>query len=461
MFPVRFDYSGLLPEVCGAERGLTVDHLASESGATLAGIEALHALHDLGGTWPTLPDIDATPLAAAGARLRERFTDLVVLGIGGSSLGARAIIRAMTRKSGAALDGSHRRGMRVHFIENIDAVDISDVLDSFDLATTAFNVVTKSGTTIETMAAFFIVRDRLLQQFGDAGYRDRMYATTDPAAGALRPIVESDKLTSFDVPPRVGGRFSVLSAVGLLPIAAAGLDVVALLDGARQARDASLSRDLLKNPAALFASTQHLLYARGVHDVVCMPYSTSLGDISAWFVQLWAESLGKQRPDGSRVGPTPIPAIGATDQHSQLQLFMEGTPNKSVLFIEVDEAPADLRVPQIGAMCPSLAHLAGHGVHDILRAELAGVREGLAQSGRPTMTWSIPRIDERSLGALMMTLECATGIAGTLFGVDPYDQPGVELGKVFAHALLGRESSKADAERLHKLAAARPSWIVA
>ncbi|MFT6397772.1 MAG: glucose-6-phosphate isomerase [Bradymonadia bacterium] len=391
---------------------------------------------------------------AVADEIREKFTDLVVIGIGGSALGSKAIYHSLVRPvSGKMRSGADRHGVRLHFVENVDPLDLIDILDGLSLETTAFNVITKSGGTVETMSNFFAARERLITDFGMAGYRERMFATTDPSAGILRKLVEDDGLRSLPVPSGVGGRFSVFTAVGLLPLAAAGLDISAFVSGAAKARDAALSESLETNPAASFAALQIGLYEAGVHDVVLMPYVTGMRDVANWFVQLWAESLGKPRGDGA-VGPTPIPAVGATDQHSQLQLFMEGPATKNVVFCSVVLDDDDFVVPEAPEACSSLEHLSGKTMTQIRSAELDGVQAALQEVGRPSSRFELQRLDEASIGALMMTLCAATGIAGSILGVNPYDQPGVELAKKFAHGILGRPAENEFAERLEASRAA-------
>lgn len=457
---IAFDYTNLMADVVG-EAGIDEAALAAiRPGVQAAVGDLLDLARDEETRFVNLPDADITGLLEAASRIREGIDDFVVLGIGGSSLGSRAIYRALVRPfTGKLRNGSPRVGPRMHVVENVDPVTLADLLESLDLERTAFNVVTKSGNTIETMSAFFIVRDRLIERFGIEGYRRRMFATTDPSRGALRSVVREDGLTSFDVPPGVGGRFSVLSAVGLLPLAVAGLDVTALLRGAREARDHAYEDDLERNMAAMFAATQVLLYNRGIHDVVLMPYSDALTDTSAWFVQLWAESLGKPTAGTVRsaVGPTPIAALGTNDQHSQLQLFMEGPANKNLVFLELKDDPTGQSAPATRAVCSSLGHLGGHQLAEIQRAELEGVRAGLAEVHRPTSTFVFDALTAETLGAFLMTMEAATSFAGSLFGVDPFDQPGVELAKRYAHGLLGRDQEAHYAEKLRAGLAARRS----
>lgn len=456
MARIAFDFTNLTDSVVGID-GLSDAELTGSTDNVLAGVAALRKrAAESAANFLHMPEIDLEPIVRVAQTLAGRFDTLVVIGIGGSSLGTRALWSALTRPhSRSLLDGSRRIGPRLVFCENTDPLELSDLLDSLDLSRTAFNVVTKSGVTIETMSSFFVARERLIRAFGLDGYRARMFATTDPAAGSLRAIVEADGLTALDVPPGVGGRFSALSAVGLFPLLAAGIDVAPLLEGARAMRDLALSDDLDRNIAARFAQVQLGLYGKGKTDVVLMPYAHSLFELSLWFVQLWAESLGKPLPSGGAVGPTPIPAIGTIDQHSQLQLFMEGPKTKNVVFIEVGSMRSDVSVPTVGALCPPLDHLSGKQFEAITHAELAGVREGLVDASRPNSTFAIDQVDAWTMGALMMVFECATAIAGTMFGINAFNQPGVELGKVYAHGILGRAGDEAKAAALLQRIAAR------
>jgi glucose-6-phosphate isomerase len=440
-----YDYSLATRETAG-DRGADV----SLDARALRGIEAFRALAGREReSFASAVDGSLDAVLVEAERIRGSFTDLVIIGIGGSALGSKSVYNALVRRtSGRRLDGSARDGVRLHYIENVDPIDTLDILETLPFETTAFNVITKSGGTVETMSSFFTIRERLIGALGLEGYRQRMLATTDPAVGILRRLVKDDGLRSLSVPAGVGGRFSVFTPVGTLPLAAAGLDVAAFQRGAVKARDAALIVDSLEaNPAAAFACLQVALYERGVTDVVLMPYATSMRDVANWFVQLWAESLGKVR-DGASVGPTPIPAVGATDQHSQLQLFMEGPATKNIVFCSVLTPAADQPVPAAPAACASLDHLSGKTFSEIQSAELEGVKAALKEVGRPSSTFELERLDEESIGALMMTLCAAAGMAGEMLGVNPYDQPGVELAKKFAHGILGREAERNFAERL-------------
>jgi glucose-6-phosphate isomerase len=304
------------------------------------------------------------------------------------------------------------------------------LLEVIDPARTVWNVVTKSGGTAET-AAQLVVVEELLGARADT----HVVATTDPTKGALRKTAEARGWKTFAIPPNVGGRFSVLTPVGLLPAAVAGLDVMGLLDGARRMRDLVVEpRD---NPAALLASLLHWHDAEKRRPiVVLMSYVDALFDTADWFRQLWAESLGK---DGR--GPTPIAARGATDQHSQLQLYAEGPVDKAVLFLSARERGTEVRIPDtaFARSQPDYAYLAGRGMGELLDAELRGTMGSLAKRKRPHGLLQLERVDAAPLGELLMLLEAATAIAGPLYGVNPYDQPGVEEAKRLAFAALGRE----------------------
>ncbi|HSA54167.1 MAG TPA: hypothetical protein VLE53_00620, partial [Gemmatimonadaceae bacterium] len=302
---------------------------------------------------------------------------------------------------------------------------------------TRFVVTSKSGGTAETMAQYLVVRGRLEQK--GLAPRDHLIFLTDPERGALRRIAVEERIPVLDIPPNVGGRFSVLSAVGMLPALLIGVDAEALLRGAADMRARCDSDELTRNPAGMFAALQwHADARRGRHIHVFMPYSDPLRDLAAWFVQLWAESLGKTRRDGSHAGPTPVAALGATDQHSQVQLFMEGPPDKTVTFVTVGDEGVDLEIPRAHADLPDLAYLGGRRLGELLRAECEATAGALAVRGRPSLSIHLERVDPWHVGGLLMLLELATAYAGELYGVDAFDQPGVELGKRFTYGLFGR-----------------------
>jgi glucose-6-phosphate isomerase len=266
--------------------------------------------------------------------------------------------------------------------------------------------------------------------------------TTDPARGALRELAGREGIATVEVPPDVGGRFSVLSPVGLLPAALVGIDINELLSGARAAVEVAEADELLRNPAALYAT----LHWAADTDLdaridVLMPYTDRLREFAEWYRQLWAESLGKRvnrRGDVVHSGPTPVGAVGATDQHSQVQLFMEGPYDKVITFAVVDDLGIDLEIPPRPDLPADLAYLPGHSLGELLRAEYEATSSALAQMGRMSCTLRLPDLSPATLGEAIMFLQVATGYAGVWYGLDPFDQPGVELGKRLTFGAMGR-----------------------
>lgn len=390
--------------------------------------------------WTGLPDTDEHSAAVLRViqALPSGLTDLVVLGIGGSSLGALAVTSALQHPARMLqADGS---GLRVHFVDNVDPDQTRALLEVLDPARTAVNVISKSGTTAETMAAYLVFRHWLEAALGDQAVR-HMVATTDPESGILRPLATARGYHLLEVPPSVGGRFSVFSAVGLLPVALAGIDVQQLLAGAGRA-NVTVRKPWQSNPIHQAALVQYLSYRRGRNISVLMPYSSRLRWLTDWFVQLWAESLGKAVDRrGSRVneGSTPLGALGATDQHSQVQLFNEGPDNKIFAFVRLGAADGPLGIPAVSPAVPELDYLSGRDFRELLDAEQSATAFALARHGRPSYTLTLDRLDAAGLGELMQFLMWQTALMGELTNVNTYDQPGVELGKVYTYALMGRD----------------------
>ena len=369
---------------------------------------------------------------------------VVVLGIGGSSLGPHALYSALARPLDALRPRTPGMPRRLLFPDNADPATFSAVLELCPPERTLWNVVTKSGSTAETAAQLLAVFDRLATALGAEAARRNVVVTTDPTRGPLRRLADRLGLTSFAIPPSVGGRFSVLSPVGLVPAACAGLDITGLLDGARAMRDRVLEPDLRQNPA-LFLATALCAHheERGRPIAVMMPYADALFDTADWFRQLWAESLGKANDvDGKpiHVGPTPVASRGATDQHSQLQLYAEGPDDKSYIFLSPRER-VHLELPKsepATAEPEDYGYLAGRDMGALLDAELRGTIASLTRRGRPNAHITLERVEASALGELLMLFMAATAYAGPLYRVNPFDQPGVEEAKQLAYAALGR-----------------------
>lgn len=394
------------------------------------------------------------------ARARGRYDDVVVLGIGGSALGPIALKTALCRWGWNELSADARSGYpRLHVLDNIDPVTIVALLERLVLARTLFIVTSKSGGTAETMSQFLIAHDRISS--AQLPIKDHFVFVTDPKNGALRPLAQELGVTALDIPPGVGGRYSVLTPVGTLPAALIGIDVSALLTGAGEMLEKCDSVELIDNYAGIIGSLFYISDVRHGRVVdVLMPYADPLRDFAAWFVQLWAESLGKHRADGQSVGSTPLPALGATDQHSQVQSFMEGPANKALAFIAVADHGTDIVMPSAFQHVTELGYLGGHSLGQLLNIEQRATAGALAQRGRANLTITIEKVDAWHVGGLMMMFELATAYAGQMYGVNAFNQPGVELGKQFAYALLGRPGSEAARAQWDALPAPDPRWSV-
>jgi glucose-6-phosphate isomerase len=448
---ITLDYALAMAEGLGSDSGLSdaeLDALAPRFAQVCNALLERTARGELG--FFDLPRDTQALARAAGVQqaLDPGVRDVLLLGIGGSSLGSRALIEALRSPQG--LTQPERDGKpRLHFPDNSDPWVLSHLLETLEPRTTAVIVISKSGGTVETAAQMLIVRQWLERGVDADGARTRLVAITDPKSGTLRAMAERDGLPTLEIPSNVGGRFSALTAVGLLPACIAGIDAAALLKGAADMAERCKAAKLRDNPAGLVAAIHYLHHTqkgRPIH--VLMPYSDRLRAFAAWYVQLWAESLGKRNDlQGRKVetGPTPLPAVGATDQHAQVQLFMEGPRDKLVTFLSIEQPARDLSVP---AATGADAYLSGMALSRLLEAECQGTSEALASDGRPSVRIAIDKLDAYTFGGLVMLYEAATAFAGGLYGIDPFDQPGVELGKRLAFGLLGRQGYEAAAKEI-------------
>ncbi|MGK7310739.1 MAG: glucose-6-phosphate isomerase [Candidatus Longimicrobiales bacterium M2_2A_002] len=391
----------------------------------------------------------------------QAFENVVVLGIGGSALGGTALLHALRGPDWNERTAEGRDHFpRLFVLDNVDPDTVASLLDRIDVRRTLFNVISKSGTTAETMSQYLVFRERLLEALDDPdAVRRHLVFTTDPESGVLRQIAADEGVVTLPVPRNVGGRFSVLSAVGLFPTALVGVEIDRLLAGARAMDERCRTDTLAGNPAGLFAALQWLADTEaGAPIHVMMPYSDRLYSVADWFRQLWAESLGKRvSRDGDEVftGPTPVKALGATDQHSQVQLYMEGPFDKTIAFLAVAERDRDVPIPSLHGEIEALGYLGGHTLGELLDVERRATAAALAERGRMNMTLTLPRLDEHALGELLMMLEIATVYAGGLYGVNPLDQPGVELGKKLTYGQMGRPGVDPA-----EIPAPDPKWVI-
>ena len=375
------------------------------------------------------------------ALVENRFENILVLGIGGSVLGSLAVTEALLKPYWNLLTEEQRDNYpRLFFLDNIDPDEILGLLDVLDLSRTLVNVVTKSGSTAETMAQFMIIKDKLEKELGD-DYRKNVVATTDKNTGVLRQIAEQEGYKTFVVPDDVGGRFSVFSAVGLLPFALVGIDIDEMVRGIKDIDSVLKNTDINSNIAAQSALIQYLLDTKkGKNISVMMPYSNRLKYLSNWYVELKAGSLGKEKDlDGNIVhtGPTPIKAVGVSDQHSQIQLYNEGPNNKVITFIRIKNYDNELVIPNIFEYT-GVGYLGGKSVNDLMNAEADAAKVILTDYNKPSMTISLPEINAYYIAQLLYMLEVETAISGALYNINAYNQPSVEQGKDYTYALMGR-----------------------
>lgn len=385
------------------------------------------------------------------AMVQGRFDNILVLGIGGSALGGLAVTEALLKPFWNLLSPEQREGLpRIFFLDNIDPDYMVGLLNVLDLKKTLVNVITKSGSTAETMSQFMVVKNILEQELGD-NYRYNIVATTDKKTGILRQIAEQEGYKTFVVPDDVGGRFSVFSAVGLLPFALVGIDIDEIVNGIKDMDLALKNTDIKENIAAQNALIHYLLDTKkGKNLSVMMPYSSKLKYVSDWYVQLWAESLGKNKDkEGNAVcvGPTPIKALGATDQHSQIQLYNEGPNNKVINFIRVKNFDNTLEIPNIFEYT-GIGYLGGKTINQLINAEADSTRVSLADYKRPTISIYLDKVDGYNVAQLLYMLEVQTAIAGELYNIDTFNQPGVEQAKNYTYALMGRAGYEESAQVL-------------
>lgn len=373
---------------------------------------------------------------------RDRCDVLVVLGIGGSALGATALQHALNPYTYNLLSDRTRPGPQVFVVDNVDPDQVKSLLDlvAAKAKKTIVNVVSKSGETVETAAQFFLFRDLLQSKLGKK-YAENVIATTDPTDGALRQLAKQEGYRTLDVPQGVAGRFAILSAVGLFSAALTGIDVDAIMAGAREMDKRVKEPDLFANPAALIAAIHYLLLQKGKTNSVFMPYSTSLHSFGDWYGQLVAESLGKR--DGIKkkdvyTGITPIKALGVTDQHSQIQLYREGPNDKLITMIEVERFGSKLAIPAGLKSIPNLAFTAGSNLQTLINSEKLATEHALLDSGRPTMSLLLPQISPETVGQLIYLYETAVSYLAALLEIDAYNTPAVDLGKAGTAALMGQ-----------------------
>lgn len=441
---IRIDYNNMLSH-CVGENGITPDELENMCERMQAALESAERKRDAM-RWRDLPYTDESTLQAiesTAERIRSECRDFVILGIGGSALGPIAVHQALDHLHHNLLPQERRRRPRIFIEDNIDPERMAALLDIIDTDNAVFNVITKSGSTSETMSQLLIITRILIDRYSEENLKQRLIATTDASKGNLIAIAKRYGLTTFIIPEGVGGRFSQLCPVGLLAAAVCGADIRAMLAGAAYMDKRCANPSVFANPALVLAALEvAAMENHGANISVLMPYADSLRYISDWYAQLWAESLGKKLESGGdilRFGQTPVKALGVTDQHSQVQLYTDGPFDKTITIIGVEKYRTDVAIPRVFDDMPGVAFLSGHTLGELINAERSATEHALSVSGHMNKTIILPTINEFTLGQLIMLFELETAFAGELLGINAFDQPGVEEGKNAAYALLGRE----------------------
>lgn len=399
---------------------------------------------------------------AAAKEIQNCFENFVVLGIGGSALGPIVVFTALKHLYYNELPKEKRGTPRFYVVDNVDPERMNALFDIIDAEKTMFNVITKSGATSETMSQYLIIMDMLQSKLGDKA-TENVIATTSESKGNLIKLSKRNGIKTFYIPDGVGGRFSELSPVGLLPAAVVGIDISKMLDGARDMDKKCKSGSLSENPALTTAALQYLSIKQGKNIGVMMPYADSLKYISDWYAQLWAESLGKETDlDGNyvNVGQTPVKALGVTDQHSQVQLYNEGPYDKVITFIEVENFRSSTVIPNGCEDFPDVNFLCGHTLNELMSKELYATRYALTKRGRMNYTIVLDEVNEYNIGALLYYMQLQTAYAGAMFNVDAYNQPGVEGGKNATYALFGRKGYEQVAEEIRSAKSDDDKYIV-
>jgi len=444
---LELNFSNMMQEVIG-EKGIAEKQIEGIKTAVYEIDKRIKAKEIPELAFIGLLEQDTSEIKKVASEVRKKFENFLILGIGGSALGPRAILEALSPLHN--LD----KKPKVFVYDNVDPRTLDRILSLADLKKTAVNVITKSGSTAETIASFMILWDKMNSAVSDSS--KNFIATTDPEKGSLKKIAGEKGFRTLSIPQGVVGRYSVLSPVGLLCAGVAGVDADEMLKGARDVHKKCSDAEVWKNPAYLFGTLLYLMEREGKRNInVLIPYADGLKPLAEWFSQLWAESLGK-----SGSGLTPYPSLGTTDQHSQLQLWMEGPEDKVVVFIKVDDYGVDFEIPKVFKDVEGTSYLGGHTLSELIKAEQESTGLALSKIKRPNMTINIPKIDAYHMGQLFHFFEMATAFTGFLYGVNPFNQPGVEEGKNFTYGMMGKKGFEAKKEEVEKAREKKMCWKV-
>ncbi|NOX89698.1 MAG: glucose-6-phosphate isomerase [Calditrichaeota bacterium] len=458
--PITLDYSNVIDANIGAEHGLSISKIESLSDKGKEILDDLRQKAEQGelGFYklPFQEETFSEILTYANAA-RKRFDYYVHIGIGGSALGPIALQTSLLNSYYNLSETP-----KMFFPDNVDPDWIYDLLKQIDISKTLFHVVSKSGATAETAATLLYFMKYLKESLGDNFYKNLIF-TTDPVKGLLNDIAREYPIKCFRIPPNVGGRFSVLSPVGLISAAIAGIDIQALARGAAEMAQKCDNDDLLKNPAFLYAAIHFLYMKKNKNISVMMPYSNKLRDLADWFRQLWAESLGKRYDVNGKVvevGQTPVKALGATDQHSQVQLYVEGPNDKVITFLEVENFEHNEQIHNHFSDIDEFNYFEGKTLGELLNAEKKATELALTNNQRPNLTVKFSEVSAENVGAFFFLLEAATAFAGGLLNINAFDQPGVEHGKIATYALMGRKGYERKRKEILKQLSEKQTFVV-
>ena len=464
LMQLKLDYNNMMADYVGEEQGFTKKDFDSHKKIVN---DAFNYVNSNRGNnmmgWSELPynqDEFVNDILFTAKDIRKKFDNFVVLGIGGSALGPIAAFQALCHLRHNELPKSKRKAPKLYVEDNVDPERMAALFDVLDLDKTLFNVVTKSGATSETMAQYLIIMDVLKKKYGEKA-KDHMIATTSANKGNLIKIAKSEGLKTFYIPDGVGGRFSELCPVGLLPAAVVGIDIKAMLKGAAYMDKLCKSKDIKKNPALISALLEFMAMKRGKNISVMMPYADSLKYIAVWYCQLWGESLGKAVDnDGNEVyvGQTPVKSLGVTDQHSQVQLYREGPFDKVVTLIAVESYRSTVEISNGCEDIPDVSFLSGHTMNELITAERKATEYALTTAKRLNYTITLPEVNAFTIGQLLYMFEMETAYAGAMLNIDTFNQPGVEGGKNATYALFGRKGYEATKQEMDNAPKKNPEY---
>ena len=462
---IRFDYNNMMSDFIGEEQGFSSKDLADNKKIAEAAHKRVAENRGKGMMgWTELPYNQkeiVNDIMATAKIIRKKFDNFVVLGIGGSALGPTAVFQALCHLRHNELPARRRKAPKLYVEDNVDPERMASLLDVLDLNKTVFNVITKSGATSETMSQYLIIMDLLKKKFGDKA-KEHMIATTSAKKGNLIKIAQVEGLKTFYIPDGVGGRFSELCPVGLLPAAVLGIDIKVMLEGAAFMDKICKSKDYRKNPALVAALLQFMSMKKGKNISVMMPYSDGLRYVADWYCQLWGESLGKAVDlDGNTVyaGQTPVKALGVTDQHSQIQLYREGPFDKVITLIAVDTFRAEVTISEGCENIPDVNFLCNHTMNELINSERKATEYALTTANRPNCTITVPEINAFTVGELLYMFELETAYTGAMLNVDTFNQPGVEGGKNATYALFGRKGYEETKKEMDNAPAKKQEYI--